>query len=135
MITVHEPQHGARLVLCRLVPPQQGSLKVGFWARTPEKHPAPRVSVDVFDVSNGWAWLGAADEFRPATGWQRFELAVQLTAAHVGHRLELGLQVGRAAGVLLLDDIEVWGPLSSEGNAPRVLPPPVQFSANSTRAL
>jgi len=130
-IDVREPQPGARLVLCRLVPPQRGVLKVVFWARSPEHHPAARLSVDVFDVSDGWAWLGASDEFRPGTSWQRFERSVQLLPAHVGHRLEVGLQVGKAAGVLHVDDIEVWGPRSNEGSPPRVLPPPVP-QANAT---
>ncbi|KAL1523151.1 hypothetical protein AB1Y20_018106 [Prymnesium parvum] len=128
LVDVREPHPGSRLVLCRLVPPQQGILKVVFWARTQEKHPAPRISIDVFDVSNSWKWLGAPDEFRLGANWQRFEQTIQLFPSHVGHRLEIGLQVGKVAGILHIDDIEVWAPRSTEGNPPRVIPPPIPLA-------
>jgi hypothetical protein len=125
------PPASARLVLCHITTQQPGAIKVVFWARTPEKHPAPRVSVDIFDVSAAWEYLGAPDDFRLTTSWQRIEVDYQLAAARVGHRLELGLNLARSAGTLLIDDLEVWGPSSAEGHPPRVMPPPLPAEATA----
>ena len=114
-----------RLVLCHVTAQMPGVVKVVFWARTPEKHPAPRVSVDIFDVTSDWEWLGTPDDFRLTTSWQRIEVSHQLPQARVGHRLELGLQLARSAGIVLIDDLEVWGPRSADGIPPRVMPPPL----------
>ena len=119
------PPATARLVLCHLTTALPGVVKVVFWARTPEKHPAPRVSVDIFDVTSDWEWLGTPDDFRLTTSWQRIEVSHQLPQARVGHRLELGLQLARSAGIVLIDDLEVWGPRSADGIPPRVMPPPL----------
>ena len=54
-----------------------------------------------------------------------FEVEHQLGPTRVGHRIEVSLQVGRAAGILLLDDIEVWAPRDADGRPPRLLPPPL----------
>ena len=125
------PPASARLVLCHLTTQMPGVLKVVFWARTPEKHPAPRVSVDFFDVSGGAAWeyLGAPDDFKLTTQWQRVEVSYQLSLSRVGHRLEIGLNLARSAGILLIDDLEVWAPRSAEGHPPRVMPPPMPAEA------
>merc|ERR1719198_2281867 len=58
------PPAAARLVLCHLTTALPGVVKVVFWARTPQIHPAPRVSVDIFDLTSGWEWLGSPDDFR-----------------------------------------------------------------------
>ena len=79
----------------------------------------------------GWNWIGSPDEFRLTTAWQRFEVTQSLPLTVVGHRLEVGLQVGRSTGVLLIDDVEVWGPRSVDGVPPRVLPPPVPLVNSS----
>ena len=119
------PPAAARLVVCHLTTAMPGVLKVVFWARTPERHPSPRVSVDIFDVTNDWEWLGTPDDFRLTTTWQRIEVTHQLAAGRVGHRLEVGLQLARSAGIILIDDLEVWAPRSADGVPPRVIPPPL----------
>lgn len=125
MLSPLAPPASARLVLCHLTTALPGIVKVVFWARTPEKHPAPRLSVDIFDVTKDWEWLGSPDDFKLTTSWQRIEVAHQLSATRVGHRLELGLQLARSAGIILIDDVEVWAPRSADGVPPRIIPPPL----------
>ena len=124
------PPSTARLVPCHLITQMAGVIKVVFWARTPEKHPAPRVSVDVFDVSAAWEWLGSPDDFKLTTAWQRVEVSHQLPAGRVGHKLELAIQLAHSAGIILLDDVEVWAPQSAEGAPPRVMPPVLPAAAS-----
>jgi len=87
----------ARLAICTVVSAMPGALKVAFWARTPERHPAPRLAVDFLDASDGWRYLGLADDFRLSTTWQRFEVSIHLGASRVGHKIEVALQLSRAA--------------------------------------
>ena len=91
------------------------------------------MSVDIFDVTAEWEWLGVPDDFKLSTSWQRIEVTHQLAAGRVGHRLELGLQLARSAGIILIDDIEIWGPRSSDGIAPRIMPPPLPEAAPQLR--
>ena len=123
------PPAAARLVLCLVTTALPGTLKVVFWARTPSAHPAPRVSVDLFDTSDRWEWLGSPDDFKLTTTWQRIEVTHQLSAARVGHKIEVGVQLGRAAGIILIDDLEVWAPRSAEGVPPRIMPPVLPVEA------
>ena len=134
VLSALEPPASARLVVCQMVCAMPGVLKVVIWARTPEKHPAPKLSVDIFDVSDGWKWLGVPDDFRLTTSWQRIEVSTNLPLSRVGHKLEIALQVGRAAGIMLLDDLEVWGPRSTNGTPPRVMPPPLPEAARGGQA-
>ena len=127
------PPASARLVLCHLTTQMPGVVKIVLWARSPSSHPAPRVSVDLFDVTSSWEWLGTPDDFKLTTEWQRIEVTHQLSASRVGHRIELGLQLARSAGILLIDDLEVWAPQSAEGNPPRVMPPPLPATATAER--
>ena len=53
-------------------------------------------------------------------------MSAHLPATRVGHRLEVALQIGRSAGIILVDDLEVWAPRDADGNPPRVMPPPLQ---------
>jgi hypothetical protein len=82
-------------------------------------------AVWVLQVTSGWEWLGTPDDFKLSTSWQRIEVTHQLAPARVGHRLELGLQLARSAGIILLDDLEVWAPRSADGIPPRIMPPPL----------
>lgn len=117
------PPAAARLILCMLTTALPGTIKVVFWARTPTAHPAPRLSVDLFDTTSDWEWLGSPDDFKLTTTWQRIEVTHQLAASRVGHKIEVGVQLGRSAGIILMDDVEVWAPRASDGNPPRIMPP------------
>lgn len=132
----------ARLVLCLLIAPALGALRVIFWGRGGEKQrPMPRLSVDVFDASESrYEWLGTSDELRLSTSWQRYEVQLQLGPARVGRKLEVGIQVGRVQGHIHLDDVEVWAPVSADGRPPRLLPPPLpsggaELSAGESEVL
>ena len=117
------PPATARLVLCHLTTQMPGVIKVVFWGRTPEKHPAPRVSVDLFDVTSGWEWLGSAEDYKLTTAWRRIDVSYQLPLSRVGHKIEVGIQLAHSAGIILIDDVEVWAPRSAEGIPPRIMPP------------
>lgn len=128
MIDVRQPLRppaAGRLLLCHVVASVAGVLKVVFWARTPAKRGGPLVTVDLVDVDGSGAWLGTTDSCKVGNAWKRFEVEHQLGPTRVGHRIEVSLQVGRAAGILLLDDIEVWAPRDADGRPPRLLPPPL----------
>ena len=75
--------------------------------------PAPFVSVDVLDVTAGFERLGP-QHFALTGVWTHHEVSVVVPSSRQSHVLDLSLVVGGAHGGLLLDGVEVTGPLSAE---------------------
>ena len=116
------PPDSVRLVVCHVLCSMPGAIKVVFWARTPKLHPTPRVSIELYDVSDGWRSLTTSDDFRMTIEWVRYEMSTHLPIDRVGHRIEVSLGVARAAGVLEMDDLEVWAPRAADGSPPHIVP-------------
>ena len=99
-----------------------GRLAISFWARAASQEgkkasgskDAPFVSVDVLDVTAGFEWLGAWQHFALTGVWTQHEVSVVVPSSRQSHVLDLSLVVGGAHGGLLLDGVEVTGPLSAE---------------------